>query len=130
MARAQHQEAVAVGQGLAVGAAGAQHAEPFRAGFTREHVAELVGGLGGIFGEEHAVAAGRFGELAGRDLGQVGTLLEALMVFTDLAIGPGRGEQGQAGHGDGHGMATRSTGLNQSASDRPLANHTTISDSR
>ncbi|KGQ02370.1 putative cytosol aminopeptidase [Beauveria bassiana D1-5] len=102
MALAQHQEAVAVGQGFAVGAAGGQDAEPFRAGFAREHVAQFIGRLGRILGEEHAVAARRFRELARRDLGQVRALLEAFVVFADLAIGPGRGHQRQAGHRDGH----------------------------
>ena len=100
VAFAQHQEAVAVGLRFAVRAAGGQDAQPFGTGFAREHGAELVAGVERIFGEEHAAAAGGFGELPGRDLGQVGALLEALVVFADLAIGPGRGHQRQARHRD------------------------------
>ncbi|KAG1243297.1 hypothetical protein G6F46_014548 [Rhizopus delemar] len=106
MAFAQHQEAVAVGQRLAVRAACGQHAQPFRADFAREHVAQFVGRRGRVFREEHAVAAGRFRELSRRDLGQVRALLEAFVVFADLAVRPGRGHQCQPRHrqgdGDGH----------------------------
>ena len=102
MAFAQHQEAVAIGQSFAVGLAGGQHAEPFGAIFAREHVAQFVAGFQGILGEEHTVAAGRFRELAGRDLGQVGPLLEAFMVFADLAVRPGRRHQRQPRHRQRH----------------------------
>ncbi len=102
VAFAQHQEAVAVGLRFAVRAAGGQDAQPFGTGFAREHGAELVAGVERIFGEEHAAAAGGFGELAGRDLGQVGALLEAFVVFADLAIGPRRGHQRQPGHRQRH----------------------------
>ncbi|MNI31211.1 hypothetical protein D3C73_850860 [compost metagenome] len=103
MAFAQHQEPVAVGQGLAVRAACRQHAQPFRPGFAREHVAQFVGGLDRVFREEHAAAAGRFRKLPGRHFGQVGTLLEPFVVFANLPVGPRRGHQRQARHRQGNG---------------------------